>query len=918
MEPVKVLKLLNNNNIIYMMEDLLYCIKKTSVFVFLLSVQFIFGQKITSDEKLLHLVDKHIDTPIKTIVLENGDVFLQRDMSAFLENATATKKYNSKNELISSEHTDEGDDHKSETLNEFLNKPQASVKTMEKYFAQAAAEFQVPIEILKAVGQVQSNWAQVPASMYGSYGVMGLIENQSVQQITLGAKLANITNNDIIIDAKSNIRAAAALLTYYQKDKPKSAVLEDWFESTRELTGLTNEEMKTSLATRFYTVIKNGSKSVTNWKEIIVIEAKPLTIPVQVTKKKNVTYKTALTVDYALAKPRFSLCDTSNSYSLPNPRASDGTPYLGTYAISRNGSGINYYFVHYMATGTYEGAISYFSDCYRTSQSSANYCIRNADGEISQVVSEAHRAFAQGVTEYNNGGISTEHEVLATNLAMWDSEPMLVSSANLAIDACNRNGIARTRRVNNGERAIYGHSDVRATDCPNLTQPRWDGLMARISGGVIIPSVAMPTLYTVMNPGNSNQLTASWKANSESTLLGYRLYYATDESQVTWALAADETTLTALTTSITLDQSNFKVVPVGDVYHFRLTAVVPNGTEPKVESLASDVYSRSSNTTGPKVLIVDGFDRIGAYTKSFHNFATSFFNELKSNATLQINTSANEKVEDGTILLTNYDMVFWFTGDDSSANIALSANEKTKIRTYLESGGKLVLSGSEIAYNLGRSAAAAYDLAFMNGYLKSSYVGDGVVGDTPAVGITGTAFEGVSCAIGSIYVDRFPDNITAFGGATNVFSYTTAGRFGGIVYTGLFGTSTISSQLIYVGFGIENISPSDRANFMKKALTYFNVTLDVNEIVFIEKNKITAYPNPFNNLFEINFNTTIPNNGNITIYDVTGKQVWEQNFKNNTEGKIVVSTNALSNGLYFVKISLENGTSESFKMIKQN
>jgi hypothetical protein len=105
---------------------------------------------------------------------------------------------------------------------------------------------------------------------------------------------------------------------------------------------------------------------------------------------------------------------------------------------------------------------------------------------------------------------------------------------------------------------------------------------------------------------------------------------------------------------------------------------------------------------------------------------------------------------------------------------------------------------------------------------------------------------------------------------------------------------------------------------MKKALTYFNVTLDVNEIVFIEKNKITAYPNPFNNLFEINFNTTIPNNGNITIYDVTGKQVWEQNFKNNTEGKIVVSTNALSNGLYFVKISLENGTSESFKMIKQN
>lgn len=899
------------------MEHLLYCLKRSTLLLLLISVQNVIGQKKESDEKLLKLVDSHIDTPIKTIVLENGDVFLQRDMTAFLENATATKKYNSKNELVSSDHSNEGDDHKNEALNDFLNKPQASVKTMEKYFVEAAAEFQVPIEILEAVAQVQSNWAQVPASMYGSYGVMGLIENQSLRQITLGAKLAKTTNNDIITDAKSNIRAAAALLAYYQKDKPKSVSLEDWFEATRELTGLTNEEMKTSLATRIYTVIKNGSKSVTNWKEIILIEPKAVTIPTPPISKKK-TAKIASTTNYAPAKPRFSLCDTSNSNALPNPRVSDGAAYLGTFALSRNGSGINYYFIHYMATGTYEGAISWFSDCYRTSQSSANYCIRNADGEISQVVREANRAFAQGVSEYNNGGISTEHEVLATNLAMWDSEPMLVSSANLAIDVCNRNGIARTRRVNNGERAIYGHSDVSPTDCPNLTQPRWNGLMARISGGVIIPSVAMPTLYTVMNPGTSNQLTASWRANTEPTLLGYRLYYATDESQVSWALAADETTLTALTTSITLDQANFKVVPTSDVYHFRLTAVVPNGTEPKVESLASDVYSRSANTTGPKVLIVDGFDRIGAYNKSFHNFATSYFNELKSNATLQINTSANERVEDGTILLTNYDMVVWFIGDDSSANITFSANEKAKIRTYLESGGKLLVSGSEIAYNLGRSAAAAYDLAFMNGYLKSNYVSDGVVGDTPAIGIPGTAFDGVSCAIGTIYVDLYPDNITAFGGATNVLSYRTVGRFGCIVYTGPFGSSTISSQLIYVGFGLENISPTDRSNFMKKALTYFNIsTLGVKESVFVEKNKITAYPNPFNNQFEINFNNAMPTTGNITIYDTTGKQVWQQHIHNNSDQTIVVQTTTLPSGIYFVKVSLENGTNESFKIIKQ-
>lgn len=898
------------------MQKLLCYLKRVPLLLMLISIQIVSGQKNESDEKLLLLVDSHINSPIKETILENGDVFLQREMSDFSKTATATKKYNAKNELISTTPDNEGDDHKNDALQDFLNKPQPSVKTMEKYFAQAANEFQVPVEILKAAGQVQSNWAQLPASMYGSYGVMGLIENQYVQQITLGAKLANTTNNAIITDAKSNIRAAAALLAYYQKAKPKSVSLEDWFESTKELTGLTNEEMKTSLATRIYGVIKDGSKSVTNWREIINIEAKSVTIPLPPTQNKNIqNKKKASSGDYSLAKPRFSLCDTSNSNALPNPRASDGAAYLGTYAISRNGSLINYYFVHYMATGTYEGAISWFSDCYRTSQSSANYCIRNFDGEISQVVSEAHRAFAQGVTEYNNGGISTEHEVLATNLAMWDSEPMLVSAANLAIDVCNRNGISKTRRVNNGDRAIYGHNDVRATDCPNLTNVRWNGLMARISRGITIPTVVMPTLYTVMNPGNGNQLTASWKTNTEPTLLGYRLYYATDNTQNAWSLVADETTLTATTTSISLNQNDFKVVPTSDVYHFRITAVVPNGTEPNVESLASDVYSRSSNVTGKKVLIVDGFDRVSAYTKSYHSFSTSYFNSLKNSRDLQVSTAANEKVEDGTILLTNFDYVIWFIGDDSSANVTFSANEKAKVKAYLESGGKIIVSGSEFGYNLGRSAAAAYDLAFMNGYLKSTYVSDGSVSDTPATGVAGSVFEGLSIGLGIVYPEKFPDNIAVFGGSIPILTFP-SGKNGGIAYKGNFGTSTTSGGIIYVTFGLENISDTDRDSFIAKSLTYFDTNLDVNDTLFTEKNKIFLYPNPFINQFEIEFQNTDSNQAKISIFDANGKQILEQDYAI-TNSKITLTPLNITNGIYFVQVSFKNGSSESFKIIKQ-
>ncbi len=828
----------------------------TCVYLLLFSPQLVFkanGQNtrpkaFPSDSSLLTLVNKYLHTPIKKTITPDGDVFLQRDMTEYLQ-ANILKAP----EVVSSEQ-DHGHDHNDAMLRTFLNRAHPDIATINKYFNKAASEFNVPVSILKATAQVQSNWAQVSESIYGSWGVMGLIENKFVQQISKAASLLHVNDAAIKNDAKTNIRAAAALLSYYQKDKPAAVTIEDWFESVKSLTGLRDAAMKIELAVRIFDVINTGSKTVTLWGEIISID------PVHVSLLKsdrdpdaNVTVTTQRNsaVDYPNAVPNFTTCNFNNR---------------------PNGSVVKYYFVHYVATGTYQGAISWFKDC--SSQVSAHYVIRNNDGEVSQIVAENDRAWSQGVTSYNDMGIGVEHEVLATNLSMWESEPMLVAAANLCVNVCNRKAIPKVRRVTNGDAGIYGHSDVRATDCPNMTEARWTNYLARVNSIRVAP----PVLYSIGNSGSGTQLTASWRASPEPNLAGYRLYYANSDALTSWSLAADEYMLTAATTSVTLNATQFLVPPSGNVYHFKLTAVVTDGTNPVAESNASDIYSRSSNTSGPKVLIVDGFDRTtGSYTSSTHPFVAGYFKSLRNKASLQISSVANEKVEDGTFVLNNYDIVVWFVGDESSANIVFSTSEKAAIAGFLNNGGKLIVSGSEIAYNIGRAASPTYDSVFMSDYLKSTYVADGAVTYTPATGIAGTPFEGLNIPFGITYIEDLPDAVSAVNGSVSILNYNVSPYKAGVAYKGSFGTGTSPGALIYLSFTLETAADTSMSAFMGKALTYFDVavitTPIANEDAAITQTgaakRVNVLANDYDNGVALNPSTLVitanPSNGTVSI-----------------------------------------------------
>ncbi len=104
---------------------------------------------------------------------------------------------------------------------------------------------------------------------------------------------------------------------------------------------------------------------------------------------------------------------------------------------SRNGTPITHVTLH-TVQGTYAGAISWFKNC--NAQVSAHYVIRSSDGQITQMVREADKAWHVG-TE-NSYTIGIEHEGYINNPS-WYTTAMYNASAALVRNICQRRSIPR-------------------------------------------------------------------------------------------------------------------------------------------------------------------------------------------------------------------------------------------------------------------------------------------------------------------------------------------------------------------------------------------------------------------------------------------------------------------------------------------
>lgn len=169
-------------------------------------------------------------------------------------------------------------------------------------------------------------------------------------------------------------------------------------------------------------------------------------------------------VGATLEKPDFERCFGSQLPRLCSPgvqlpvgtgrsACSEDTDYDGAvwnpagtcnYSSGRGGHGISAITIHY-TQGTYAGSIAWFQNCTYNgvgARASAHYVVRSIDGQVTQMVHEADKAWHVG--NCNPYTIGIEHEAYG-DIASFFTPEMYRSSARLARDICDRNSISPHR-----------------------------------------------------------------------------------------------------------------------------------------------------------------------------------------------------------------------------------------------------------------------------------------------------------------------------------------------------------------------------------------------------------------------------------------------------------------------------------------
>jgi hypothetical protein len=178
----------------------------------------------------------------------------------------------------------------------------------------------------------------------------------------------------------------------------------------------------------------------------------------------------------------------------------------------------------------------------------------------------------------------------------------------------------------------------------------------------------------------AGEATVRWLSPSDEDVEGWTVQ--------TWSRARPALWETVATTDAAATSATFRCP---DPVRVRVRPRVRGVAEP----LASDIYGIMPD---PKLLLVDGIDRVARAPSPglSHDLGARVGEAARS-----VVTVTDEAVTDGEVDLSRWKTVLWLTGPDSAEEGTLDPRAQALLRAYVEKGGKLVVSGAGVAYDLG-------------------------------------------------------------------------------------------------------------------------------------------------------------------------------------------------------------------------
>ncbi|NMO18224.1 N-acetylmuramoyl-L-alanine amidase [Pyxidicoccus fallax] len=388
---------------------------------------------------------------------------------------------------------------------------------LDAVFAEAAAEFDVPVNLLKAISYAETRFENIRGEEEfegrpAAHGVLGL----RGQLIEDGALLAGESAEAVRTEPRANLRAGAALLSKFAAEAGiDRADLGAWAPVAVRLTDIADPDIQAHyIHEELYAVLAEGATALTPEGKVAVSLA-----------------PSAVEAKFALPKLRAFAAGPDYAASIWRPSPN--------YNARPAGTDISMIVIH-TCEGGYSGCWGWLTNS--AAGVSAHYVVNESGSEISQLVSEANRAWHVGASydcDLNgrvlcgNEGLSVNHFSVGIEHGGYASQAsfpsgQIESSAKLSCDISKGRGIVR----DSYHIVAHGRLQPASRTDPGPNWP-WSTYISRIKslcgdGGTPSGAIVVDSHTNTSNARFS--VVGSWSQGTSAGYYGSGYYFAATEA----------------------------------------------------------------------------------------------------------------------------------------------------------------------------------------------------------------------------------------------------------------------------------------------------------------------------------------------------------------------------------------------------